>query len=311
MEFRSPNVAAEQNSTAMNYLTRNLANPAAGRAVFNQLLSEMGNVVKHYPDWHPFLTEPPQNSREHITSLGQLEIYQGTDHTAHFVGGFVTCPYHKNDAERLVQAINQVPSLNANRLQVPLYHDDAYPVVVKADEIVLEADGTIRSRDALAWCSQRLVKHAREHQVAETWWNIRSNILGTPHGSRSSLFVNQHTGGHMRKILEALNSSGMYGPIKEWSLEMLSEKKRQVIAETLIRAAVTSWNKIDEGFEFELRGETCKADIRDTWGNSDELSIRVEIGDTDLYAQGFYYAKDDSTFLNDPVGKRAVAEKFL
>ena len=30
------------------------------------------------------------------------------------------------------------------------YHDNAYPVVVVATEVTLEADGTIRSRDAIA-----------------------------------------------------------------------------------------------------------------------------------------------------------------
>src|SRR3546814_17303431 len=78
-------------------------------------------------------------------------------------------------------------------------------------------------------------------QVAETWWNVRSLILGSPHGSRSSLFVNQHTGVHMRKILEAMHASGMFGPIKEASLEMLSQKKRDAISETLIRTAVANW----------------------------------------------------------------------
>src|SRR3546814_9233054 len=82
-------------------------------------------------------------------------------------------------------------------------------------------------------------------RVAETWWNVRSLILGSPHGSRSSLFVNQHTGVHMRKILEAMNASGMFGPIKESSLEMLSQKKRDAISETLIRTAVANWDGED------------------------------------------------------------------
>jgi homoserine acetyltransferase len=90
--------------------------------------------------------------------------------------------------------------------------------------VILEGDGTIRSRDALVWFSQQSALEAERAEVAETWWSIRSNILGGPHGSRSSLFVNQHTGVHMRKILEAMNASGMFGPIKESSLEMLSPK---------------------------------------------------------------------------------------
>ena len=115
----------------------------------------------------------------------------------------------------------------------------------------------------------------------------------------------------MRKILEALNNSGMFGPIKETSLDMLSEKKRDKISETLIRTAVTNWDKSSKKFDFELRGETCQAEVRDTWDDGEELSIRVKIGDYDLYASGFYYEKEDRTTHTDPTGKQAVAEKFL
>ena len=85
----------------------------------------------------------------------------------------------------------------------------------------------------------------------------------------------------------------MFGPIKETSLDMLPERKRNKISETLIRTAVTNWDKSSEKFSFELRGETCEAEMRDTWNDGHELSIRIKIGEFDLYASGFYYAKDD------------------
>ncbi|MGR5457353.1 hypothetical protein, partial [Vibrio alfacsensis] len=69
----------------------------------------------------------------------------------------------------------------------------------------------------------------------------------------------------MRKILDALNNRGMYGPIKEWSLDMLSKKKRDKIGQTLIRTAVKNYQPSNEQFEFELHGEICEATIRDTW----------------------------------------------
>jgi len=124
-------------------------------------------------------------------------------------------------------------------------------------------------------------------QVAETWWNIRSGLLGGSHGSRSSLFVNQHTRVHMRKILEAMNASGMFGPIKATSLDMLSQKKRDAISETFIRKAVTKRDGESKSFEFEMRGDTCRAFLRDAWDNNVELSVRVEIGRYDLYVSGF------------------------
>ena len=208
MEFRYPVAVAENNAHSLLYLTRNLSDPEAGQAAFEELLLELGNSVDVYPDWHPILTNPPQDGLRGA-SLQSLPAYKGVDHTVLFIKGFVTCPYDEAKADQLVNNVNAVTGLQAYRLDAVLYSDNAYPVVVQAIDVVLEGDGTIRSRDALAWCVQEMVKDAHNAEVAETWWNIRTNLLGCPHGSRSSIIVNQHTGSHIRKILEAMNNSGM------------------------------------------------------------------------------------------------------
>jgi hypothetical protein len=169
MEFRSPTVALQQNAKAMTYLTKSLTNPDAGRAIVEQLIEELGNAVDYYPDWHPILTAPPRKGAEHISSLSQLETYTELDHTTEFVRGFVTCPYSDEGAGKLVAAVKQVPGLHAYRLDQPLYAESAYPVVVVANAVQLEADGTIRSRDALAWFAQQAAAQASSAQVAETW----------------------------------------------------------------------------------------------------------------------------------------------
>jgi len=311
MEFRSPAAAAATNARVCDYLTQNLTDSAKGRAVFESLVADLGNAVDSYPDWHPIMTLPLRSDDKVEYSLSQIDAYEGEDHTRLFVRGFVTCPYSSATADNLVAQVNTIPGLEAYRLDSPLYSDQAYPVVVQAVNVELEADGTIRSRDALAWSVEHIVKYARDAQVAETWWNMRASLLGEPNGSRSSLLVNQFTGGHMRKILEAMNNSGMFGPIKESSLEMLSEKKRKTISETLIRAALNAWNEKDAKFVFELRGEQCKAEINDTWKDGVELHIRVMIGDFDLYTSGFYYKKGDRVETVNPKGKKALAEKFI
>jgi len=311
MEFRAPTVAAQQNAEAISSLTKNLTAREAGRPLVQQLIEALGNAVDVYPDWHPILTAPPRGVGEHISDVGQLDAYSGADHTKEFVRGFVTCPYSPERADKIVAAVEKIPSLHARRLEAPLYADSAHPVVVVAMNVELEADGTIRSRDAIAWFVQRLAASAASAQVAETWWNIRSLLLGKPHGSRSSLFVNQHAGLHMRKILEAMNASGMFGPVLESSLDMLSPKKRDAIARTLLRAAIDTWDGESPSFEFELRGETCRAAVRDTWDDGMELSIRIEIGKHDLYVAGFHYPKDGKITHSDPSGRRDVAEKFL
>jgi hypothetical protein len=103
----------------------------------------------------------------------------------------------------------------------------------------------------------------------------------------------------------------MFGPIKESSLDMLSQKKRNSISETLIRTAVNKWDRTSPAFTFEIRGETCKASLRDTWDDNLELSVRVEIGEHDLYVSGFYYPRENKITHTDPRGKRELAERFL
>lgn len=308
MEFRSPTAAVETNTSALKYLTENLQDHKKGKDYVEHLISVLGNSVESYPDWHPILNIPLNEYKQYKTLD---DLYEHVDHTRMFVRGFVTCPYSEDDANKLVSEVNKFDGLYAYRTDTALYSDKAYPVVVEAINIALEADGTIRSRDALAWCTQELVKDARNAQCGETWWNLRSGLLGSPHGSRSSLLVNQFTGGHMRKILEVLNDSGMYGPIKEWSLEMLSKKKRDKIGETLLSAALKSYKDQDEEYVFELCGEVCKAQVRDTWNDKTELSIRVEIGNFDLLVTGFYYPEKNYLESSEPKGKRALAEKFL
>lgn len=310
MEFRAPTVASQHNAKATAYLTKSLKDREAGILQVKLLIEELGNAVDVYPDWHPILTTPPRKRGEHVSGLSQLATYEGIDHTVEFVKGFVTCPYSDKTADKLVEAVRSVPDLHAYRLDEPLYADTARPVVVMALNVHLEADGTIRSRDALAWFVQQAADEATRSEVAETWWNIRTNILGAPHGSRSSLFVNQHAGAHMRKILEAMNDSGMFGPIKESSLDMLSQKKRNTVSELLIRTAINNWDGKTASFDFEMRGETLNASLRDTWDDNEEISVRVMIGKYDLYVSGFYYPESDKITHVDPRGKRELAEKF-
>src|SRR3546814_15333007 len=113
----------------------------------------------------------------------------------------------------------------------------------------------------------------------------------------------------MRKILEAMNASGMFGPIKESSLEMLSQKKRDAISATLIRTAVANWAGENSSFHFELRGETCKASLRDTWNANHEISVRVEIGRFDLNVTGFYSPDDRRIKHLDSHGKHELPDK--
>lgn len=319
MEFRANQEAVRLNLDAETYFTSNLSDQEAGIGRFRDAQTRLGNAVECHPDWHPALTAPNEEigSGRQPLSYAELHIYRKCDHTKQFVRGMLTCPYGERDADDLVAAVNAVEGLRAERLDGPLYADNAYPVLIEAYEIQLEADGTIRSRDALAWFTQATVGYAREHEVAETWWNIRELILGRPHGARSSLLVNDFTGRQMRKILETLNESGIFGPIKEVSLAMLSERKRDTIGRTLLQAALDKASPLktqsDKPREvtFELRGEHCTARIHDTWGDGHEYSVQVSIGKSDLNVRGYYYPSKGELTHTDPTGKRKIAEKFV
>jgi hypothetical protein len=311
MEFRASKSAEELKVESRKYLTHRLKDAASGEAEFDKLIAELGNCVESLPWWHPILTRAVDDNDDEPMFISDTKLYQGADHTQYFVKGFVTCPYGEDEANKLVEKVSKVEGLCAYRLDTSLYANNTYPVVVEAYEVTLEADGTINNKDAIGWFMQTVVKKAHAAQRAETWWNMQSLILGNPHGTRSSLFVNQYTGGHMKKLLEAMNNSGIFGPIKEWSLGMLSEKKRKKISKTLLMAAIDSWNGRDNEFTFTLRDELCKTRINDTFNDGTELSIEVIIGEYDLIAKSFYYPNTGQLDPSDTNGKQALAKKFI
>jgi hypothetical protein len=310
MEFRASKSAEELKAKSLKYLTHSLQDKASGEAEFVKLITQLGNCVESHPWWHPILTCAADAKNDEPMFISNTELYKQADHTRYFVRGFVTCPYSEDEANELVRGVNSVEGLHAYRLDTPLYADNTYPVVVEAYNVTLDADGTIKNKDAIGWFMQTAVRNAHSAKVAETWWNMQGLILGHPHGSRSSLFVNQYTGGHMKKLLEAMNNSGMFGPVKEWSLDMLPEKKRKKISETLLRAAIDDWNGKDQEFTFTLRDELCKARVNDTFNDGTELSIEVTIGERELVAKSFYDPKRDMLDPSDPNGKQALAKKF-
>lgn len=310
MEFRGPIAIKQAYESALLYLTQNLADPQAGKEAVDELIKDLGPRVQTLPRWHPVLYRAGSNRSRHSSSIHGLDCFKGADHTVYFVRGFVTCPYSDSVADTLVEEVRKINGLHAYRLNEPLYSNDAYPVVVESYDVTLEADGTIASRNALAWFLEWIVDEIHSSEVAETWWNLQSCILGDPHGSRSSICVNQYVGRHMRKILETLNESGVFGPILETSLAMLSKKNLDRIGNNLIRSALASWDNKSETTSFPLRGEDCVASIRDTFGDEFEFSIAVRVGN-ELFVSGFYYPKGDKVEFLEPTGSRKMAEKFI
>lgn len=96
-----------------------------------------------------------------------------------------------------------------------LYNPNATAILVKCNwEKPLDRDGMIPLSVALPLILENEVPCWRWSDVAETWETMRYYFLGSPHGARSSLFVNQETGQAIKKIWNALIYTGMFGPIR-------------------------------------------------------------------------------------------------
>ncbi len=105
--------------------------------------------------------------------------------------------------------------ITAERLKGTLYNASATPVLVRCHwEKPISADGTIPKSLAIPLLLEQEVPCWRHAQLAETWETMRPYFLGSPHGSRSSLFVDQETGQTIKNIWKVLISTGMFGPIK-------------------------------------------------------------------------------------------------
>lgn len=221
MAFRADEEARSGHAEVMHYLIprpRDVDEAERERSseALEDLIDELGPVVRSYPTWHPLVSH--QIGRYPVTTPGPDCGYKGLDHTRHFVHGFITCPY--GDGQAVLDSVaalpnNPVADITAKRLDVKLYNPNATPILVRCNWYKpLGQDGMIPLSIAMPLLLEQELPEWRRAEVAETWESMRSYFLGTPHGSRSSLFVSQETGQAMKKIWNALIYTGMYGPIK-------------------------------------------------------------------------------------------------
>jgi len=189
---------------------------ARSREKLLDLVDELGPAVDAYPSWHPLVRH--HDDRHPITYPSQECGYEGLDHTRFFAHGFITCPYH--DGTRVLESVaklankHEAATITAERLDVKFYAASAHPIVVKCEwTATLPADKLIPARWAVPLMLEQELPAWRWAQVGETWETMRPYFLGTPRGSRSSLFVSPETGQHMKKVWEALLNTGAFGPI--------------------------------------------------------------------------------------------------
>lgn len=189
---------------------------ARSRETLLDIVDSLGPVIDTYPTWHPLVCN--HDAQHPVTLPSDRCGYKGLDHTRYFAHGFITCPY--GDGQEVMDSVNALPyhpaaSITAERLDVQFYNPNATPILVKCVwSELLPMDRMIPLYIAMPLLLEKEIPCWRWSRVAETWETMRHYFLGSPHGSRSSLFVSQETGQAMKKIWEALIHTGMFGPIK-------------------------------------------------------------------------------------------------
>nr|WP_240783661.1 hypothetical protein [Stenotrophobium rhamnosiphilum] len=198
--------------------TRDTDEPARAQSkdALLDIINELGPAVDSYPTWHPLVSN--HDDRNPVTTPSEQCGYNGLDHTRFFVNGFITCPY--GDGQDVIDSVEALPynsaaNITAERLNVQFYNPGATPILVKCKwNKPLLPGRMIPIAIAMPLLLQKEIPCWEWSAVAETWETMRHYFLGTPHGSRSSLFVTPEDGQTIKKIWNEVINTGMFGPIK-------------------------------------------------------------------------------------------------
>lgn len=222
MAFRAYEAAQDGYKKAEDYLVNRLQGATedqriASRYALQEIVDQIGPAIDSYPTWHPLVTH--HKDRSPATTPGNRCGYEGLDHTRLFVNGFISCPYG-DGADQIVASVAALPRhpaalITAEKLDVKFYSTEATPVLVKCEwERHVGPGETIPLAIAMRLILQKEVPCSEWSEVAETWESMRHYFLGSPRGSRSSLFLSPEAGQAVKKIWEALIYTGMFGDIK-------------------------------------------------------------------------------------------------
>ena len=219
MAFRADESAYNGFESVKNYFIPREFDESDREKSENKLLDiveKYGPVVDSYPSWHPLVMH--HDDHDPVTTPSTRCGYKGLDHTRYFVNAFITCPY--SDGEEIIDSVeafsyNAFATIKAERLNVKFYNSNVSPILVSCEwKDNLPYNRMIPASLAVPLMLQKEVPCCEWAKLAETWETMRPYFLGSPHGSRSSLFVNQETAMTMKKIWTLLINTGMFGPIR-------------------------------------------------------------------------------------------------
>lgn len=220
MAFRAEEAAAANFENAYRYLVPQGSTQVMRskiREKLEEIVEECGPVVDGYPGWHPFLLERDKaNWAPSVPSY--TPSFKFLDHTIYFRNGILTCPYD-HGVDEFIEGIKRLKHRDAyisieKIKDIVLYHENAVPLLIKCHWHIsddMEEDGTIPAKAAIGLMLESEVPNWRHAVYCESWEDMRGQVLGYPHGARSSLFVNQQTGQKMKSLWNQLIKTGVLG----------------------------------------------------------------------------------------------------
>ncbi len=220
MVFRADEATQNGLDMAIKHLTPREANSEQRekiRVKLVEIITECGPVIEGYPAWHPFMIESAPQNYSPMTPGGEGS-FRLLDHTVYLANGIITCPY-SHAVEPLFAAIATIKTKHPSAYitiekieDVHLYNDSATSILIRCHWMDdLNDDGTIPCRLALGLMLEREIPNWRVAKFSESWDRMKGQIMGYPHGGRSSLFVNQQTGQTMKTVWNHLVKSGLWG----------------------------------------------------------------------------------------------------
>jgi hypothetical protein len=232
MTFRANEAAEAGRAEAVRYLSMGVPeNRSRVEELVRGWVAQYGPVVEGYPTWHPLMAG--------VDALNPRlrpdpESYPGLDHTVCFANAFVTCPYVGGGA-RVMEGAYKLPQygrkaaddwfcgdgrkmpprgygmVSAERLDEALYNTGTEPVLVVCDW-GLGGWAPIPQSEAVPRMLEHELPCRHGASIPESWESMHAYLLGSPHGTVSSLFVERETGTAMRRIWRELMNSGAFGP---------------------------------------------------------------------------------------------------
>ncbi|MDH8145973.1 hypothetical protein QIG09_17610 [Klebsiella pneumoniae] len=220
MAFRAEELVKANFDKAYRYLVPEGASRemrVAVRDKLEEIVGECGPVVDGYPAWHPFMFDANKTNWAPMTPKS-TPAFSYLDHTIYFQNGILTCPYG-HGVEEFIKKVRSLSHKDAGFTiekidDVVLYHEEAVPLLIKCNwyfTYEMEDDGTFPARVAMGLMLENEVPNWRTAVYSESWEEMRGQIMGYPHGARSSLFVNQQTGQKMKNLWGQLIKTGLLG----------------------------------------------------------------------------------------------------